>query len=151
MKVGDIFYESWGYDQTNIDFAQIVAFSPTGKTVLCRMMGKKNAGPEHRGFNPSKPAMEAWEDCKDPKYCEIHTRHTTNTALVMPTEPYGVVFRMKPDTGYKGEDSIKGSYPFVQQSDHPAESQQRAPAGIWLRQNRGRPPPAFRDARSRPP
>lgn len=31
-KVGDIFYRSWGYDQTNVDFYQIVSMSKTGKT-----------------------------------------------------------------------------------------------------------------------
>ena len=44
MKVGDIFYTSWGYDQTNIDFAQIVEISPSGKTVKCRMMSKERVG-----------------------------------------------------------------------------------------------------------
>ncbi|MBE3139569.1 MAG: hypothetical protein IMZ53_03195, partial [Thermoplasmata archaeon] len=35
LKPGDFFYESWGYDQTNIDFLQIIEVSPTKKTVLC--------------------------------------------------------------------------------------------------------------------
>lgn len=41
IKVGDIFYESWGYDQTNIDFIQVVTISPTGKTAVCRIMNKE--------------------------------------------------------------------------------------------------------------
>jgi len=41
IKVGTVFYESWGYDQTNIDFCEVVTVSPTKKTVLCRMIGKK--------------------------------------------------------------------------------------------------------------
>ncbi len=36
MKVGDLFYTSWGYDQTNYDFIVIVEMSPTGKTAKCR-------------------------------------------------------------------------------------------------------------------
>lgn len=28
VKVGDIFYTSWGYDQTNIDFYEIVGKTP---------------------------------------------------------------------------------------------------------------------------
>jgi hypothetical protein len=40
LKPGDLFYESWGYDQTNIDFLKIVEISPTKKTVLCRMVSK---------------------------------------------------------------------------------------------------------------
>ncbi len=122
-EIGSVFYESWGYDQTNIDFAQVVAFSPTGKTVLCRMMGKKDAPAQHRGFNPSRPIMEAWENCLDHEACLVHSKHTTNTALVMPTQPYGITFRMKIDTGYQGEPAIKGSYPYVQSPEHPAESQ----------------------------
>jgi hypothetical protein len=39
---GRIFYHSWGYDQTNIDFVQVVDMSPSGKTAICRMMGKKD-------------------------------------------------------------------------------------------------------------
>ena len=34
IKVGDIFYHSWGYDQTNIDFYQVV--SVTAKTISIR-------------------------------------------------------------------------------------------------------------------
>ena len=41
VNIGDLFYESWGYDQTNIDFCQIIKLSPTGKTAICRMTGKR--------------------------------------------------------------------------------------------------------------
>lgn len=34
IKVGDIFYHSWGYEQTNIDFYQVIAV--TAKTVSIR-------------------------------------------------------------------------------------------------------------------
>jgi len=34
IKVGDIFYNSWGYDQTNIDYYQVVAV--TAKTISIR-------------------------------------------------------------------------------------------------------------------
>jgi len=33
LKPGDILYNSWGYDQTNIDFYKVVEVSPSGKTV----------------------------------------------------------------------------------------------------------------------
>lgn len=33
IKVGDIFYTSWGYDQTNIDWYQIVGVTPKGVKV----------------------------------------------------------------------------------------------------------------------
>ena len=34
IKIGDIFYNSWGYDQTNIDFYQVI--STTAKTITLR-------------------------------------------------------------------------------------------------------------------
>jgi hypothetical protein len=40
LKAGIVFYDSWGYDQTQNDFCEIVEVSPTKKTVLCRMMSK---------------------------------------------------------------------------------------------------------------
>lgn len=35
-KVGDVFYTSWGYDQTNVDFYEIVRVSASGKTAKAR-------------------------------------------------------------------------------------------------------------------
>jgi len=36
IKVGDHFVASWGYDQTNIDFYEVVGFTPSGKSVRLR-------------------------------------------------------------------------------------------------------------------
>lgn len=47
IRVGDVFYDSWGYDQTNIDFVEVVAVSPSGKSVLCQMVGKRDAEGDH--------------------------------------------------------------------------------------------------------
>ena len=33
VKVGDFFYSSWGYDQTNVDFYKVVGFTASGKSV----------------------------------------------------------------------------------------------------------------------
>lgn len=45
FKVGDILYDSWGYDQTNIDFYEVVAL--TAKTVTIReIAGKDVTGPD---------------------------------------------------------------------------------------------------------
>lgn len=41
VKIGDIFYNSWGYGQTNIDWYQVVDVSPTGKTVKVRPIAGK--------------------------------------------------------------------------------------------------------------
>lgn len=42
LKVGDILYSSWGYDQTNIDFFQVTAVGE--KSVKIREIGKRNVG-----------------------------------------------------------------------------------------------------------
>lgn len=47
LHVGQIFYASWGYDQTNIDFVQVVSVSKTGKTVICRRLGSKRIDASH--------------------------------------------------------------------------------------------------------
>ena len=33
VKPGDLFYASWGYDQTNIDYVKVISVSKSGKTV----------------------------------------------------------------------------------------------------------------------
>ena|SRR5438105_543743 len=45
IQIGDIFYESWGYDQTQNDFVQVVSISPTGKSVMVRMMAARSVTP----------------------------------------------------------------------------------------------------------
>ena len=42
FKEGDFIYTSWGYDQTNVEFAKIVSVSDTGKTVKAvRVPGRR--------------------------------------------------------------------------------------------------------------
>jgi len=36
LQVGDVLYSSWGYDQTNIDWYQVVEVKPSGKSVVIR-------------------------------------------------------------------------------------------------------------------
>lgn len=33
IRIGDVFVASWGYDQTNIDFYEVVGFTASGKSV----------------------------------------------------------------------------------------------------------------------
>ena len=33
VKVGDLFYDSWGYDQTQVDFYEVVGLTPSGLSV----------------------------------------------------------------------------------------------------------------------
>jgi len=41
VKVGDIFYTSWGYDQTNVDYYGVIEVSKSGKTVKLREVTAK--------------------------------------------------------------------------------------------------------------
>lgn len=41
VKPGDIFYASWGYDQTNVDFYEVLEVSPTGKSVKVVKIGSR--------------------------------------------------------------------------------------------------------------
>lgn len=52
VKVGDFFYSSWGYDQTNIDFYEVVGLTPKGvkvrkawKTVLHDLVSQEAVVP----------------------------------------------------------------------------------------------------------
>ena len=44
FKIGDIFCSSWGYDQTNVDFMQVVAI--TNKTVTIKEIAEKSVNKE---------------------------------------------------------------------------------------------------------
>jgi hypothetical protein len=41
IVVGDLFVSSWGYDQTNIDFYQVVGVNPSGKTIKIQKISSK--------------------------------------------------------------------------------------------------------------
>lgn len=60
FKVGDFFYTSWGYDQTNVDFYQILAVSE--KSVKVAAVASKSAGhgyvlPTSRVIGPTKTVV----------------------------------------------------------------------------------------------
>ena len=89
VKVGDKFYTSWGYDQTNYDFLVVVAISPTGKTATCRM-------------------------CK----ATVENKDSDNRFIdeLKPSEPFGDMFRMVinawVEKGRITRDELRGQYPF---------------------------------------
>ena len=41
VKVGDLFYSSWGYDQTNVEFFKVVGLTKSGKSAKIRQIGSK--------------------------------------------------------------------------------------------------------------
>jgi len=96
--VGKIFYESWGYDQTNIDFAIVVSVSPSGKTVMVRMMSEKVV-PMGEGYAPM-------------------SEH------VVPDQPYGEPFRLyvRSRAINPNDVSLVGQYPFCLRPDETLES-----------------------------
>ena len=46
VKAGDVFVESWGYDQTNVDFYQVV--KTTAKSVEIKPIAGKHVGDGHQ-------------------------------------------------------------------------------------------------------
>ena len=83
IKKGDVFYTSWGYDQTNYDYIVVEKVSPTGKTAVCRRAVYETVG------------YSSQCNIQEPK-----------------AKGYGKSFRMKVAEGYNGEASLRGSYIF---------------------------------------
>ena len=44
IQKGDIFYTSWGYDQTNYDFIVVVGFTPSKKSAKCQQAKIEDLG-----------------------------------------------------------------------------------------------------------
>lgn len=49
VEVGDVFEYSWGYDQTNVDYFEVIAVTPSGKSVRLRPIGARSV-PHSEGF-----------------------------------------------------------------------------------------------------
>ena len=41
VKVGDIFYDSWGYEQTNIDFYEVIQVNGLHTVTICAIGAKR--------------------------------------------------------------------------------------------------------------
>ncbi len=86
-KVGEIYYTSWGYDQTNYEYITVIEVSATGKTVKCQRTSYKDKG------------ASGCSVIQEPIY-----------------EPFGDIFRLcvrKYD--YSGDGfNLVGSYPFCE-------------------------------------
>ena len=83
LKKGDLFYTSWGYDQTNYDYLVVLEVSKTGKTAKCQMTHALAMGTDGQC------------NVQEPIFC-----------------PYGDKFTMRIQEGYRGDLTLKGSYPF---------------------------------------
>ena len=49
VHIGDLFYASWGYDQTNIDFYQVVALKGKATAVIREIRGERIPGGDMHG------------------------------------------------------------------------------------------------------
>ena len=47
VAVGDVFIESWGYDQTNVDYFEVVSITKSGKSCKVLPIGAKTVGEGH--------------------------------------------------------------------------------------------------------
>ena len=83
VEKGNIFYTSWGYDQTNYDFMAVLSVSSSGKTAKCQMIHRLHMG------------TESQTNVQEPIFC-----------------PYGDVFTMRIKQGYRGDVVLRGSYPY---------------------------------------
>jgi|3_EtaG_2_1085321.scaffolds.fasta_scaffold07471_8 hypothetical protein len=84
IKVGQLLYTSWGYDQTNYDYIMVVKLSPSGKTAIC-----KRASHSDEGFSGQ---------------CNIQKPIA---------QPFGEEFRLKVVMNYDKDYGLRGSYPFL--------------------------------------
>lgn len=65
LQVGHVFYSSWGYDQTNVDFYQVVRI--VGKnSVEVRPIGSMDVTGENQGTADSGRCMPVIDDFKGP-------------------------------------------------------------------------------------
>lgn len=91
LKVGDVFYTSWGYDQTNIDFIKVVKISPTGKTVKAVLIGQK--------------------------IDKLH-KFMAEDVVADPDREVSEPFQLKVSVKESGEITLHGSYVYIANSDH---------------------------------
>lgn len=81
--VGTKLYTSWGYGQTQVNFAQIVDVSKTGKTVRARLVGKS-----------------------------VEARDRGSNSVAASDDVYGDDFRLDVRTSERGV-TFRGSYPYI--------------------------------------
>lgn len=61
VKVGDFFYTSWGYDQTNVDFYKVVGLTPKGvKVQEWTSKAVSDEGPQVQVVPGDSPKVGCW-------------------------------------------------------------------------------------------
>lgn len=82
---GVFLYSSWGYNQTNVEFAQIVEVSDTGKTVLCRMVRGEKVENDDHGSDSMRPGAEQYGD---EFRLHVRSRHNDEEPMFRGSYPY---------------------------------------------------------------
>ncbi len=62
VEVGDIFVSSWGYDQTNISYYQVVGITASGKSVKVTQIAQKITEHGTQGTDVVFPVCNAFVD-----------------------------------------------------------------------------------------
>jgi len=83
IEIGDLYYTSWGYDQTNYEYIIIEEISKTGKTVKARRTHHKDVGYSDQCYKQQPIA-----------------------------EPFGDQFRLYVRRYSDGDVTLVGQYPF---------------------------------------
>ena len=91
-KVGDILHHSWGYDQTNCDFYQVVGVKPA--SVVLRKIGAKTV-PGSEGFMSESLMPE--KDAFITEGFQALTKHDKGITPDNPTITKRVSFYVNPD------------------------------------------------------
>jgi hypothetical protein len=118
IKKGDLFYTSWGYDQTNYDYIIVLEVSKTGKTAICQRARHNHLGNDGHGSDLQKPIpigfgekfkmqvkYSTWRGDTDEKYLRgsypfLHTGEGSRRL--------DSFFKTKPEAIYRETDAYHG-------------------------------------------
>jgi hypothetical protein len=99
VKVGDVFYNSWGYDQTNIDFYVVTRLSATGKTAWVKDSGARNVSDDDTHFTEDA-LVPTGQPTGDREYkCKIKADSQGEPMLVSSLNHYSVQYLWRTKEG----------------------------------------------------
>lgn len=64
IKLGTFYYSSWGYDQTNVDFYQVVGYKGK-KTVILKEVGHRTVNSTSHDSDTVEPVLDEFVDEKE--------------------------------------------------------------------------------------
>jgi hypothetical protein len=83
VKIGEIFRRSWGYDQTNVDYFQVVALK--AKTVVVREINHREVPGSNQGGMSCNvvPVKDSFDESKLPRQVKVAVGHEGSPVLVV--------------------------------------------------------------------